>query len=437
MKHFFFVCLMLCSLSLSAQKSTAPKTSAIRKLETRQDSIRKALSKTSQIVANNDKTMRSELGNLGTLNGQINANKMYIETIGNEVKLVDGELSQLNDSLGRLQRQLELRKKNYAKSLQTLYRAKSFHEKLLFIFSSSTLQQAYRRARYLQDYAKYQRVMAGAVQQQQEKVNLKKQEMETVRSLKAGLLKEGEAKKQELVKQEQQKRGLIAKLEKQKKELNKEVSRLRQQANDLNKQIDRLVAIEVEKARQRALEEARQKAAADKKKTQSTSSTTASKGTKDTTPKMPTPQYSSEDVRLSGNFQSNRGRFPFPITGPYLVVEHYGVHSGKGELGRLKIDNQGINIQGQPGAQARAIFDGKVLAVFTVHGYLNVVVSHGSYLSMYCKLSSVSVSNGQEVSARQVLGQVYSDPLDGGRTILHFQLRKGSATLNPEQWLAR
>lgn len=66
-----------------------------------------------------------------------------------------------------------------------------------------------------------------------------------------------------------------------------------------------------------------------------------------------------------------------------------------------------------------------------------MIVRHGTYLSVYCNLSSVSVSAGQKVSTRQSLGRIFSDPNDGGRTILHFQLRKETAKLNPEQWLAR
>ena len=81
------------------------------------------------------------------------------------------------------------------------------------------------------------------------------------------------------------------------------------------------------------------------------------------------------------------------------------------------------------------IRDGEVTAVFTVSGLKNVMVRHGSYISIYCNLRSVSVSQGQKVSARQTLGAVAPDA--SGKPNLHFQLRKESATLNPEQWLAR
>ena len=138
----------------------------------------------------------------------------------------------------------------------------------------------------------------------------------------------------------------------------------------------------------------------------------------------------SEDMRISGHFESNRGRLPIPITGPYRIVSHYGQYNVEG-LRNVTLDNKGINIRGESGAQARSIFDGEVSAVFSFGGTMVVMVRHGSYISVYCNLSSVSVRRGQKVSTRQALGRVGQD------NILQFQLRRETAKLNPESWLGR
>lgn len=129
---------------------------------------------------------------------------------------------------------------------------------------------------------------------------------------------------------------------------------------------------------------------------------------------------SSEDRRLSGNFESNRGRLPMPITGPYRIVSHFGQYNVEG-LHNVTLDNKGINIKGQSGAQARSIFDGEVSAVFSFGGTMVVMVRHGSYISVYCNLASVNVHRGQKVSTRQALGRVGQDD------ILQFQLRRETA----------
>ncbi len=138
----------------------------------------------------------------------------------------------------------------------------------------------------------------------------------------------------------------------------------------------------------------------------------------------------SEDMRITGSFESNRGRLPMPITGSYRVVSHFGQYNVEG-LKNVTLDNKGVNIQGEQGAMARSIFDGEVSAVFSFGGTMVVMVRHGSYISVYCNLSSVNVHKGQKVSTRQTLGRVAPD------NILQFQLRKETQKLNPESWLGR
>lgn len=138
----------------------------------------------------------------------------------------------------------------------------------------------------------------------------------------------------------------------------------------------------------------------------------------------------SEDRKLSGSFERNRGRLPMPITGSYRIVSHFGQYSVEG-LKNVRLDNKGINILGSPGAAARSIFDGEVSAVFSFGGSMVVMVRHGKYISVYCNLRSVSVHRGQHVSTRQMLGTVGED------NILQFQLRRETAKLNPEAWLGR
>ena len=139
---------------------------------------------------------------------------------------------------------------------------------------------------------------------------------------------------------------------------------------------------------------------------------------------------STVDRMLSGGIEANRGRLPMPITGTYKIVSHFGQYNVQG-LSGVTLDNKGINLLGKPGCVARSIYDGEVSAVFGYGGMWNVLVRHGAYISVYCNLKSVSVHKGQKVSTRQALGAVGAD------NILQFQLRKETAKLNPEAWLAR
>ncbi len=212
-----------------------------------------------------------------------------------------------------------------------------------------------------------------------------------------------------------------------------EINKKRREANQLNARIDKLIAEEIERARKRAQEEARREAAA-RKKAESRQSSGA--GAKTNSKPLEVYTMSKADRELSGNFAANRGKLPMPISGAYIITSHYGQYAVEG-LRNVKLDNKGIDIQGKPGAQARAIFDGKVAAVFQLNGLFNVLIRHGNYISVYCNLSSASVKNGDTVKTKQSIGQVFSDGTDNGRTVLHFQLRREKEKLNPEPWLNR
>lgn len=199
--------------------------------------------------------------------------------------------------------------------------------------------------------------------------------------------------------------------------------RLKAQAAASRNAKERAEAEKAAKAAEKARRDAERKAA--KEAEEHAKAVAAAKKSSDESFRM-----DSEDRRISGNFEGNRGRLPMPITGPYKIVSHFGQYNVEG-LKNVKLDNKGINIQGKGGAQARSIFDGEVSAVFSFGGTTGVMVRHGSYISVYCNLSSVSVHRGQKVSTRQVLGTVGSD------NILQFQLRKETAKLNPESWLGR
>lgn len=139
---------------------------------------------------------------------------------------------------------------------------------------------------------------------------------------------------------------------------------------------------------------------------------------------------SSEDRSLNSSFESNRGRLPFPVSGG-RITGHYGLQTVEGTKG-VTLANHGIKVRCSAGTPVHAVYNGKVTAVFnTGDGTWGVIVSHGTYMSVYCNLSSVSVRTGQSVSTRQTVGAVDHNG------ILEFQLRKGKVKQNPEAWLAR
>ena len=410
----------------------AQSNKLIKELESKRGALQKQIAESESLLQTTTKNVSSQLKGLAALTGQIEERKRYILAINSDMDAIDRELVSLERQLNQLQKELKDKKTKYAASVNYLYRNHTIQDKLLFIFSAQTLEQTYRRLRYVREYASYQRMQGEEIQKKQKQINDKRAELTEARKTKENLLKERENEKTTLERQEKEQKALVDSLRKKQRSLQSEINKKRKEANQLNARIDRLIAEEIEKARKRAEEEARREAAA-RKKAEKTESPSAAK------PKAkPLEAYTMNkaDRELSGSFASNRGKLPVPVTGHYIITSHYGEYTVPGLRG-VKLDNKGIDIQAKPGAQARAVFNGKVAAVFQLNGLFNILVRHGAYISVYCNLSTASVKADDTVKTGQTLGTIFSDGADGGRTVLHFQLRREKEKLNPEPWLNR
>ena len=432
MKRFLVgvVCCLWLAVRLSAQSNQL-----IRELESKRGALQKQIAESESILQNTKKDVGSQLNGLAVLTGQIEERKRYILAINNDMEAIQRELASLGRQLNRLERELKDKKEKYEASVQYLYKNRSIEEKLMFIFSAKDLSQTYRRLRYVREYATYQRLQGEEILKKQEQIRKKQAERRQVMAAKENLLKEREEEKVKLEAQEKERRTMVADLQRKQKGLQNEINKKRKEANRLNARIDKLIAEEIERARKRAEEEARREAAARKKAAAKDRSMAAAGKTVASKP-LETFSMSKADRELSGDFASNRGRLPMPISGPYVIVSHYGQYAVPG-LRNVKLDNKGMDIQGKAGAQARAIFNGKVAAVFQLNGLFNILIRHGSYISVYCNLSTASVKSGDTVKTKQPIGQVFSDGTENGRTVLHFQLRREKEKLNPELWLNR
>lgn len=443
---------LLVVLGVGLMPLRAQTTRAIRQLEQQRNELKEQIAASETLLQSTKKDVKSQLADLALITGQIDERQKYLNTIESDVQTIQQEVDRLQVELSHLETELADKKAKYERSVKYMYRNKSIQEKLMFIFSAENLTQMYRRMRYVREYADFQRLQGIQVQRKQQQVTAKQRTLVASRKAKEELLVQGEAEKQKLQEQEQQRKKLVASLQKKQRSLQSELNKQRKSANKLNAQIDRLIEIEIEKARKREEErkaaEARRLAeekrlaearAAEARRKEAARTETSGSKEEDAvitpaTPKMDAYKVDSDDRTLVSSFEKNRGALPVPITGPYVIVGHYGQYDVPG-LRNVRLDNKGIDIKGQAGANARAIFDGEVSAIFQYNGLTNVLVRHGNYISVYCNLQSVQVQKGSKIHTRDIIGKIHTNA--EGNTILHFQLRKETAKLNPEVWIRR
>ena len=438
------VCVLMLLFYICMGGVYAQNSKKVKDLKAKKTLLQKDLKKSQQALAKTGKDVKDGKSYLHHIDRQLEDRIEHIRTMEGQMDSIETEVKGLRKNIKSLDKQLTDKKQRYIRTLRFSYQFPRVNNTLIFVLSAKNLTQMYRRARYAREYAVYQHDLGRQIQRKQSKLMDAQNSLLAAKSKKAALLQEVIRQRRKLNDQQARQQQYIKNLTKREDNLRAKVAKQQKELASLNKKIDDLIAYEIEQARKRAEAEAKRKAEAEAKKKNTASakkpaSTNSQKPT--STSKQPTASkpssgswLTSAEKKLEGTFLQNKGRLPVPITGQYRLGSRYGAYNVPG-LKNVTLDNKGVNYVGKPGARARCIFDGEVTAVFQFSGSKNVLVRHGSYISVYCNLSSVIVKKGQKLKARDLIGTVATD--DSGSCVLHFQLRKETTKLNPEQWIGR
>lgn len=438
---FCTLLLMLCiGMPVCAQNSKK-----VKNLKAQKTQLQKNLKKSQQALVKTGKDVKDGQSYLHHIDRQLEDRVEHIRTMEHEMDSIEAEMKHISADIASLDAQLADKKQKYLRAIRFSRQFPKVRNTLVFVLSAKNLTQMYRRARYTREYAVYQHDLGRQIQQKQGELMDAQNSLLASKSRMAVLLQEVIRQRRKLNEQQVRQQQYIKNLKRKEDNLRDKVSKQQRELAALNKKIDDLIAYEIEQARKRAEAEAKRKAEAEaRRKAAAKSGTSASKkqgtsggaGSKaqQSTSSSSGSWLTANDRKLNGTFLQNKGRLPVPITGQYRISGRFGRYNVPG-LKNVTLDNKGVNYVGKPGARARCIFDGEVTAVFQFSGSKNVLVRHGSYISVYCNLSSVIVRKGQKLKARDLIGTVQAD--ESGNCILHFQLRKETTKLNPEAWIGR
>lgn len=438
--------LLLASGDASAARKKQRNLSSVKK---EQKATQRAIKLTAeQIEANAKKTGRT-LSALNALNAEITQQSKSITEIAGQIDSIDASIAVISDSIRILDERLEAMRASYANSIKSMHKANSGSmSALAFIFASDSFTQAYRRVRYLREFAAWKDKKSTEIKEAQAQLDGQRKHYAALQADKSAAMAKMTSTKADLEKKQKETSVLVAQLKKEGTSLKKVLKEKEAQARALDAELDRLIAEEQrrQEAERRKAEEARRKQqekqlAQGKAKGEKTKETEA----KGSAPKPALkPKASSSaanyataeaDRKLTGSFESNKGRLLFPVSGKYKIVRPFGRHKHP-DLPHVVTDNSGIDIEVPPGGNARAVFGGTVSAIFRQPGFNTIVmVRHGSYLTIYANLTDILVKKGDVLKQGQTLGRIYSDPDDDNRSILHFELRKETQKLNPSAWV--
>ncbi len=375
--------------------------SVIEKMRRERAEMQEQLARQEKILTTTESDIKSQVSNLNIITAKLKERTKILDKTRSEIRELDRESSRLEKEIKQLEKEHEQCRERYADACRFYQHQNASFNPLTFILATESFREMSRRARYVSEYSGQLREMADEISLKKDTLEDRKAQIELVRQEKVELQKVQQKNEEEARKEEKQQQSLVNQLKNKRTSLKKEITAQQKKMDALSKEIDRQIqlAIKEEQAKNKGKEQ---------------------------------PQ---EDIKLSGSFESNKGRLPIPITGQYLVVGEYGVQNVAG-MKDVKQNNLGIDIQGQEGAQAKAVFDGTVSSIFQQgKGQIGVLIRHGSYISVYCNLSETRLKKGDKVKTGDIVGNVQIS--EEGTPILHFQLHKESTRLNPSDWLRR
>lgn len=403
-----FIIIYLCfafSLNLNAQDR--------KKLEAEKAKIEREIAKINSILNETKKTKRLSASQLNILRKKIRDREKLIANISKQTQALNGEIQNTQKSIFQLNEEINFLKKEYIQMLRMAQKNKTSANRLLFIFSAKDYSQAYQRYVFFKQYGQLQKQKMFEIQQKTNELEKKANELVVKKVNQESLLSQQEKQKSELTKEQKEKQSTINSLQKKERQLANQIKEKQARRKKLQNQINAAIQAEVK----------RQAQIAAKSKTKDESKTSSKEYVMSATP---------EEIQLSKDFTSNKGRLPWP-TEHGIITSNYGTHPHP-DIKGVMIENLGVDIRTKRGSSVRAVFDGEVVRVFTgPNGQKVIILRHGEYMTVYTNLSNVFVSSGNKVKTKQSIGTIHTNTEDV--TEINFQVWKGNNRQNPSTWI--
>ncbi len=376
---------------------------SITELQERKQNAAKEIEYTTRLLNEAQQNEKSSLNRLRLLNNRLNQRNLLISSINSEVELYQEFIDNNSYVVKAMQEDIAQIRKEYAELIRFAYRNRNVTDDILFLLSAENFNQAYRRFLYMKRYTLFRRKQAETIVAIQDLLNEKISELKELQQVKEKLMNETKQEAQKISGERKLQNSEVQKLQKQQKSLKQKLNEQRRIEQQLEREIQRIIEEEARKNREAG---------------------------------APAYALTPEQKLVGDNFEQNRNRLPWP-TERGIVTEHFGIHQHP-VLSNVQIRNNGINISTEAGAKVRAVFNGEVSRVFGITGGNSaVIIRHGNYLTVYSNLGEVTVKKGDKVSTKQYIGTVYTDPDDGNKSILKFQIWRENQKLDPEEWIGR
>ena len=402
LKYFSFILFIFFAIGSSNANAQSQRQ---QELEEKRRELQQEIREITKLLFAGKKEKKSVVSAVEDLNYKISVRKNLIRITNQQANLLTREINANQYEISTRRVKLKALKEAYADMIVKSYKNRARDNKLMFLLSSSSFQQAYRRLQYIKQYADYQRQQAEIIKVETKQLQLLNQDLLVQKTEKQKLVGENKAAKLILDKELKDQQAFIESIQKDLAKFSAQIKDKQKASEKLDKEIRKLI---------------REAIAASNKK--------AGKSVKSRTFSM-TP----EQKVLAANFTANKGKLPWPVASG-VVKMRFGTNPSPIDPS-IKIKSNGVRIATNKGEPVRAVFDGVVQGIMTPkNGNNTIMIRHGNYITVYKNLSKFYVSKGDKVTTKQILGEVITNKASG-ESILSFGIYKDSAIQNPSIWV--
>lgn len=368
-------------------------------LEAKRNALLKQIESNTKLLAKAEKREKATLSDINGIKAQIILRQRVVGTIKDELDLMTLSISTTEKHLKQLNASADDLKSQQARHIKQTYINRKMENPAVYLLSASSMNEAFARWRYLEALSRVRRQTFDHLRVQSDSINIELAQLQKLRADKQLLAEHAIEQERALNKTKKKSEVVLRDLRKQEKQIKSQLDRQKRESARLASEIERIISEAVSKS--------------------------TSKSALPNAPAL---------AALTAGFESNKGKIPWPVDRG-MITGHFG-NQPHPVIKSITISNNGVDITAPPGQKVRAIFDGKVVGKKIIPGFdYMIIVQHGSYYSVYSRLTNALVDLGDDISTGQVIGSLQSEVSSNPR--LHLEVWKGKTQMDPEVWIAR
>lgn len=330
-----------------------------------------------------DETFSLNELNLMALN--IEKRESYISDLKTELKNINNQISNLDNTIEKLEIELNTSKTIYKKLIYFSFLYRYEYNIFTFLVSSSNIDLIFKRIKILKLLTQYRLNIIDAIEFIKQELNFQKEILTEYSTLKSDIVTT--LNKQNTI--------LEAELNKKYVSINK----LKEKNNDFHTELENK-----EELYEQILQYLN----------------------------FNTTNVDEENLEKTKEFEENKGYFQYPIKNG-IIIKEFGNYKHP-VLEQVTVRNDGVDIAPSSDFEVRAVFDGLVKSIISIPGENHaILIKHGDYFTVYSNIIDIDVVANQKVTQNQILGKVPKN--DEELKVINFQIWYLTEKQNPKDWL--